>query len=169
MSVVVAGLLLTLAAAPNAEVRVRLKTSIPGVRLVDAEKGTPLCAGDCGRELLLARGERLALVDASGDPLVPRIALPSAAPRAVIHFEGNDRALVGVGIAGSAIGASLATVALGLLLSSLVAAGQLEGGPRSSELALTALTFGVGALAFGVPGAILWAKGATPQWEVRDR
>jgi hypothetical protein len=161
--------LFALAAGPAPEVRVRLKSSIPGVRLVGAEGGRALCAADCGGELLIARGLRLALVDHSGHALVSRIELPSTAGRAVIHFEGNDRALVGVGIAGSAIGVSLATAALGVLLASLIAGGQQDGGPRASELAVTGLTLGVGALAFGVPGGILWAKGASPRWDISDR
>jgi hypothetical protein len=150
--------------------RVRLKSSVSGVHLIDATTKQKACFLNCERGFSVytrvARMTRYDLVEENGRTLVSDLEFPPSATGLVLEYSGRMPGLLAPGIVATVIGGASIVVGIGVLLVTafFILVG---GGTSATYLAVYSLPFLGGGALMLVPGIIMTALGARQRHEIK--
>jgi hypothetical protein len=152
----------------DGNVRVRLKSSVPGVHLVEQGNQRKMCWKNCDREFRVYSYGRYQLVDENMGNLVSDLVLPASATRLVLEYRGRITGLMVPGIVAIAMGG--ASLAIGLAVLALSGFFFLLGGSVSGlgYLPFYAIPFGIGGAVVLTGGIIMAVIGGKQRYEITE-
>lgn len=149
----------------DGNVRVRLKTEVRGVHLVEEGNQRKMCWKNCDREFRVYSYGRYQLVDEDLRSIVGDIVFPTTATRLVLDYRGRITGLMVPGIVAIAMGG--AAIVIGLAVLAFAGLALLLGGSSvAGTYALYSLPFVGGGAVLLTGGLIMAIIGGKQRYEI---